>query len=200
MDDEEEMPFVHSTLPNLEPEEVEGLYEMFLRDNLPEDDEGDEDFEPTMLEEEEDGEENGVRRRGILTRELNDLLWDAYPELNPFVAPVGMRNKVVEQMSMHYQLLLQTALLAQEAGSKLGKVLDKSISLLESLATPQGSTREDRPRTRGSGGALPTGIGELWGLPTESPPPISIQGILPVGSARKEVEVMAWSLLLPVCL
>lgn len=46
------------------------------------DDEADEDFEPPVLDEDEEGEEAGVRRRNIQARELNDLLQDAYKQVN----------------------------------------------------------------------------------------------------------------------
>lgn len=41
------------------------------------DDDGDEDFEPPLVDEDEEGEEAGVRRRNIQARELNDLVQDA---------------------------------------------------------------------------------------------------------------------------
>lgn len=44
-------------------------------------DDGDEDFEPPSLDEEEEGEEAGIRRRSIQSRELNDLLQDAYKQV-----------------------------------------------------------------------------------------------------------------------
>ena len=44
-------------------------------------DDGDEDFEPPPVDEEEEGEEAGIRRRSIQSRELNDLLHDAYKQV-----------------------------------------------------------------------------------------------------------------------
>lgn len=45
-------------------------------------DDGDEDFEPPVGEEEEEGEEAGVRRRNIQARELTDLLQDAFKQVS----------------------------------------------------------------------------------------------------------------------
>lgn len=47
-------------------------------------DDGDEDFEPPLVDEEEEGEEAGVRRRNIQARELNDLMRDAYTQVTPW--------------------------------------------------------------------------------------------------------------------
>lgn len=48
-------------------------------------DDADEDFEPSLLEideeAEEEDEEAGVRRRNIQARELDDLLQDAYKQV-----------------------------------------------------------------------------------------------------------------------
>lgn len=48
-------------------------------------DDADEDFEPSLLEVDEEGEEEdeeaGVRRRNIQARELDDLLQDAYKQV-----------------------------------------------------------------------------------------------------------------------
>lgn len=48
---------------------------------LLQEDDADEDFKPSPVDEEEEGEEAGVRRRNIQARELNDLLQDAYKQV-----------------------------------------------------------------------------------------------------------------------
>lgn len=51
------------------------------------DDDGDEDFEPSPVEDDDEGEEEaGVRRRNIQSRELNDLLQDAYKQVLYFMS------------------------------------------------------------------------------------------------------------------
>lgn len=52
-----------------------------LRCFVRQEDEGDDDFEPPAVDEEEECEEAGVRRRNIQARELNDLLQDAYKQV-----------------------------------------------------------------------------------------------------------------------
>lgn len=45
-------------------------------------DDGDEDFEPPLVDEEEEGDEGGIRRRNIQARELHDLVQDAYKQVD----------------------------------------------------------------------------------------------------------------------
>lgn len=55
-------------------------------------DDGDEDFEPPVVDEDEEGEEAGVRRRNIQARELNDLVQDAYKQVPGGVSRVDVIN------------------------------------------------------------------------------------------------------------
>ncbi|CAN0312386.1 unnamed protein product, partial [Ectocarpus fasciculatus] len=148
-DAQEEVGFLDDSLPVLDDEEMEDLYRHFLLDDMPEEDDGDEDFEPPVVDDDEEGEEAGVRRRNIQARELNDLVQDAYKQLGtPAVSP-GLRERVLDQLSMHFQLLVQTGVLASTAPPpKFRDQETACVGMLEHLASGSGKHAR-RTRARG---------------------------------------------------
>ncbi|CAM9711823.1 unnamed protein product [Ectocarpus sp. 8 AP-2014] len=146
---------------------------------MPEEDDGDEDFEPPMVDEDEEGEEAGVRRRNIQARELNDLVQDAYKQLGTSAVSPGLRERVLDQLSMHFQLLVQTGVLASKAPSTCRDQETACVGMLEHLAC--GSGKHPR-RTRARGKA--TSI--WWDLGGEDLTSVGIPGLLPCRTLRSD--------------
>eukprot|EP00752_Nemacystus_decipiens_P014877 g13246.t1 len=165
-------------LPSMDAADMEDLYRHFLVDELPEDDDGDEDFEPPP-DEEEEGEEADTRRRNIQARELNDLLHDAFQQNGPSAIPPGLRERVLDQLSMHFQLLVQAAVLSVKAGCY--EEAQRALGMLEHLhASCEEGDHRRRTRARGNSSTSWDSLGD--GLPA-----VSVPGLLPVGTLRRDI-------------
>ncbi|CAM9336558.1 unnamed protein product [Laminaria digitata] len=182
MESEGEPNSLASALPALDASEME-LYQHFLLDDMPEEDDGDEDFEPPV-DEEEEGEEAGIRRRNIQSRELNDLLHDAYKQLGPSVISPGLRERVLDQLSMHFQLLVQTSVFAAKASPGCFKQGNASLGMLEHLACGLDNSNTQAPRTRASGKTSSM----WWESVDEGRTAASIPGLLPSGTLAKDTK------------
>eukprot|EP00752_Nemacystus_decipiens_P014648 g13045.t1 len=184
--------FLDDSMPVLDDEEMEDLYRHFLLDDMPEEDDGDEDFEPPLVDEEDEGEEAGVRRRNIQARELNDLVQDACKQLGPPVSPPGLRESVLDQLSMHFQLLVQTGILAAKESSAHGAQKMASLGMLEHLACGSGKRGQQGLRTRSR---IKSSM-MFWDPNGEGLCPLGIPGLLPRRSLRDDITG-AWRLRRP---
>ncbi|CAN0024073.1 unnamed protein product [Scytosiphon promiscuus] len=179
----QDVTFLDESLPALDEEEMEELYRHFLVDDMPEDDDGDEDFEPPLVDEEEEGEEAGIRRRNIQARELNDLVQDAYKQLGSSAISPGLRERVLDQLSMHFQLLIQTGILAAKATSN--HQYRASLGMLEHLAYGSGKTGKQARRTRAWGK-----INAVWCDPDcEDLFSLGVPGLSPFNTLRVGLKV-----------